>query len=334
VQGGVDLLKLIRIEWRAIFLIALLSGVGTGCGRRNVVSLPPCPDRTPAGSLDLWPGWDSTGAGVYYIHTARSTADSTCFAWRGVAGGEARFGKVSADARECEYSRDGRWVVYSYALELWLQELRQGGLVRQLTRGSFSCHWPRWDPSEKFIVYSRGFGYPELPDSASGLHVIEVESGADRAVMRTQTEPWVAVGGPAWSPDGGRFGFVSGDTSVDGRMRFVVVESGGGGGSTVGWIDGVPGRVSWMRDGTGWLFDSTPRGCEHAEAARCAWHLDWSGVIEMSRIQLGDNRVIGGFPFFLSPDEKLSAHVGLVDASGLIVLTNVETGEARPITNR
>ena len=314
-------------------VLVLIGLVVCGCASHGNPVIPrPCLESAPAPSVDLWPGWDESGSGVYYIHTGRTSSDSTCFAWVGLGGGQRRLGRVAPGAHECAYSPDGQTVVYGVGLELWSQGLGTTADARQLTIGGFGCHWPRWDPAGRTLAYSRVLHYAGLSDSTAGLRIMVVMSAADRALMKNGTTPWHARGPVAWSPDGSELAFVDADTIVDGRTRLVVVAQVGGVGRTVGWVDGVPGGIVWLADGGGWFYDSTPRGCENIESARRTWHMGPNGATEVAEPDLGDARVVNGFPFVVSPNQTISAHVGLDGAYGVIVVTERESGRLRILT--
>lgn len=292
----------------------------------------PCGNSGLLRSVDAWPGWSGDGGAVLYLHRPRHAEDSTYIAWVDTLGTWAPMVRVPEGGREHAYHPDGRSVMYGLGLELYRTDLMTGSTDR-LTNGGRGAHWPRWDPQGVRIAYSRVLRHAFDPDSTAGLRILNPLTGADRPLLRTGSRPWKARGPAAWSPSGNEIAFVDADTSFGGRTRFVIVDVESGSWKEIGWVDGVPGGIEWSRDGTGWIYDSTPRACPNDESERRTWMMTNDGRTFMSAVQLGDASVFNGYPFVLSSDGRLSAHVGNVGGVGVIVVTDVRTGRTRSLTS-
>lgn len=186
------------------------------------------------------------------------------------------------------------------------------------------------------LAYSRTLGSPFQPDSIYGLRVVDTFGGDERAVMRTDTRPWYAAGPATWSPDGTKLAFFDADSTVGGRFRLVVVEAAGGSGRTIGWIDGIPGRASWLPNEAGFVFDTTPSECPTNGGARRTYRIDAAtGLIAAEALELGDASVQFGYPFVLSGDGRYSVHAGasVGNQVGVIVVTELATGGRVEVTS-
>lgn len=149
--------------------------------------------------------------------------------------------------------------------------------------------------------------------------------------MRTFDRPWKARGPVAWTSGGAAIAFFDADTIANGLSRLVVVPMGGGAGRQVGWIEGVPGSVFELSNGT-WVYDSTPSQCPNDESERQTLTMYGGGTVEVATIQLGDPSVFNGYPFALSPDQRWSAHVGQYRGVGVVVVTELATGRSVALT--
>ena len=198
-------------------------------------------------------------------------------------------------------------------------------------RPSDGCHFPEWSPDGKWITYSRSIRDPWLADSLSGVRVVEIGPGADRALMRTATMPWFARGPVTWSPDGQELAMFVADS---GRTRLVVVPTTGGEGRTIGWVDGFPNRASWIPMKNAFFFDASAPGCAPGDGVG-SYRMDAaSGRVEPTAFALGDSRVQWGHPFVLSPSGDMSLHAGLGrEGVGVIVVTEVATGRTTQMTS-
>jgi len=317
---------------RAATCVACFAFMLVGCGSDRTVSPSRCSDALGAPTRDVWPGWASSGAAVYFIHHPRSGLDSNCVSIVDTAGFSVPIMRVPDGTQECAYRGDGTALVFNAGLELYFG-LYSTGAIRPLTAGGRGAHWPRWNPASSLICYSRVLRPAADPDSLAGVRILNPETGTDRAVMRSATRVWKARGPVAWSPSGDQLAFFDGDTISNGLSRLVVVDLDGRLGRTVGWAEGVPGGIAWAPAGDYWLFDTTPRDCPNAEAERRTFIMRSTGVVESVPHELGDSRVFAGYPFSMTAAGDRSAHVGLVGGIGLIVMTDAATGVTRALTS-
>jgi dipeptidyl aminopeptidase/acylaminoacyl peptidase len=222
-------------------------------------------------------------------------------------------------------------VVYNQGLELHALRL-DNGAAGQLTQGGNGCHWPQFDPTGRFIAYSRVLRDASAPDSTAGIRILDLVTGDDRALMRTATRPWHAVGVATWSPTGDSLAFFNADSLVAGMTRLVLVHVGGGDAVELGWTAGVPGGVAWSTPRTPFLFDTTPAACPVDESERATWAMHRNGLTERYSWELGDRAVFAGYPFAISPGGDWSVHTGQSGGVGVVMLTSTQTGENRVLT--
>lgn len=315
-------------------VVLLALGVAQGCGNRAQSPAAPamCANAVLTASRDIWPGWSGSGEWIYYRHGARGPSDSNCVAKVDTAGLVVRYMRVPDGAGEFAYRADEMGAVFAVGLELF-EATYANGAVRQLTVGGRGCHWPRIDGLGKFACYSRVLHPASEPDSTAGVRILNLQTGTDRALMRTATKPWAARGPVCWSPSSDRVAFFDADTLANGASRLVIVKLSGALELSIGWSVGVPGGIEWLSDGSGWLFDSTSNECPNDESARRTFVMRPTGEVQPQGVELGDSRVFNGYPFALSPDARWSAHVGLSSGAGVIVMTDVSSGTLRLLTN-
>ncbi len=307
--------------------------VGPSCSGRRVVAPGGCPQGVRVGAIDTWPSWGGTADRIYYVRRSRVAPESTWLAVVDLHGNSTLLAPLPYGVQELDCNPNTGMAVFGIGLELGYLNMENGD-TGLLTSGGQGAHWPQWSPQGTSVAYSRVLRYPSAPDSTAGVRILDLLSGADRALMRTSSRAWHSRGPIAWSPQGDSLAFVSADSLVDGRTPLVIVPLGGGAGMLIGWTDGVPGGIAWLKDGSGWLFDSTPRDCPVNESQRRTWAMRLDGVVVPFPWNLGDARVFNGYPFDLSADQSESVHVGLADGVGLICVTSLITGSTRVVTTR
>jgi len=148
----------------AVAVVVFLCGSALGCGKRDSgLGKPPmCANATFVGSVDVWPGWNPSGAVVYFLHHRRGPADSNCVAMVDTSGAWQPLLRVPDDAQELAYRGDGLGVVFGVGLELYYGNYSTGA-VRPLTRGGHGCHWPRWNPRGHSCATAGCFTMPAIP---------------------------------------------------------------------------------------------------------------------------------------------------------------------------
>lgn len=311
-------------------MVGMLVILGCGAGGRST-GPPVCAGADPVYSADTWPVWYEDDGQVLYKHNARSGLDSTYIAVCDTNGNLLRrVGRIDQQARELSVSEDGSDIIYGLGQELFAMSVSTG-LSRQITFGGRGCHWPEW--WGRRIAYTRLNRFPFEPDSLAGLRLLEVDTGRERAVMRTATLPWRPVGPVLWSTGGDSLLFFAGDSS-SGRMALMCVGVAGGEGRRVTYVDVVPGNLEWLSASVRIVFDARPPACatDHTSAVTYVCDLG-TGGIHRAPHQLGDARVQFGYPFDVVSGGHHAVSPGLGNASvGVIIMRDIATGRAKALT--
>jgi tricorn protease len=143
------------------------------------------PALSPDGRLLAYAGGDlQRGTGIYV---------------RQIGGGGAISLAAGRGTRWPRWSRDGAWIAYESAGEIYVISAL-GGASRRLTQGAF----PAWSQDGRRLVFIRG----------DTLFSLDLEASTPKA-LTTAFEP----SSPAWSPDGSRIAYVVGNENYrDGNV--------------------------------------------------------------------------------------------------------------------
>ena len=130
--------------------------------------------------------------------------------------------------------------------EIWLLD-RKSSVTRNLTQNPASDRLADWSPDGQEIVFMSD------RDGAVKLWVLQVDTGRTR-LLTDRALPWAghtaeAEGGPRWSPDGGRIGYLA--PTETGRAIWVVDPDGKNAHATA--IRGAS-SFSWYKDGQRVLY--------------------------------------------------------------------------------
>lgn len=100
-------------------------------------------------------------------------------------------------------SPDGKAVAYC-TRDLFVYE-RGTGLTRQVTSTNGNAYYPSWDPTSRYLAYSKPVRPSGTPDSLQGSFILDTVTGAER---------WLSVNRKPvfgtdlfWSPDGKRLAY-------------------------------------------------------------------------------------------------------------------------------
>jgi dipeptidyl aminopeptidase/acylaminoacyl peptidase len=107
--------------------------------------------------------------------------------------------------RDLSFSPDGTRLVGVSATQLAIIDVTTGDTTRPLyTESGVWC--PNWSPDGTKILYHRGPTQWDYPPDSSGIHILDLTTGEDRAVWAGSRR----LGGwpVRWSPDGHRIAFV------------------------------------------------------------------------------------------------------------------------------
>jgi len=171
-------------------------------------------DITPDGSRVLYRHRDSTDAlpgGVYLLEVSDTLRRTLVFPNTGFF------------ASDCRFSSDGSRIAYTRnALEdIYVRDLVTGNDT-QITSTNGNAVTPDWDPSGRYIVYSRVFHDQGTPDSTAGIHIVDTVTLTDIAFRHSGAVIFGVQ--PRWSPDSLKIAFYTNGipdhiitVSVDGR---------------------------------------------------------------------------------------------------------------------
>ena len=157
----------------------------------NLPALDWAYDMSPDGSRVLYRHRDSTGTlpgGVYQLEISDTLQTTSVFP------------NTSFFASDCRFSPDGLKVAYTrnFLEDIYIRNLMTGEDT-QITFTYGNAVTPDWDPSGRYIVYSRVFHDYNTPDSTAGIHVVDTETMADIAFRYSGGVVFGAS--PRWSPD-------------------------------------------------------------------------------------------------------------------------------------
>jgi len=96
------------------------------------------------------------------------------------------------------FSPDGTRVVFVRGGDLYVVDLESSQELRITFTGG-NAGAGDWDPSGRFIVYSRPFLPAGAPDSTAGIHIVDTVTLSDRSLRHDGHQAY--GGNPQWSPD-------------------------------------------------------------------------------------------------------------------------------------
>jgi dipeptidyl aminopeptidase/acylaminoacyl peptidase len=186
-------------------VIPLLMAAWVGCGdseRDPVVGIPPLNDGKAWVNLNL--PYDISPDNRLLAMSCLDLTDfcpDACLLMIPELTTRVVFGCDSVFASLFRFSPDGTKVAFvkDYTADIFVLNLETME-ERQITFTGGNAVYPDWDPTSRFIVYSRPVGRYGEPDSSSGLHIVDTETLLDRS-LRHGGEPTHGAN-PRWSPDG------------------------------------------------------------------------------------------------------------------------------------
>jgi len=243
------------------FAILLAFGVVTSCSGERVPLWPavpgqPCPicPGTPYIPLDLVFDVSADGAKVVYAHTgADSTPPGIYLLTTAPDSIPSLVSDFTLGDWGFRFAPDGHRLMFvsdrGGGVDLWVWD-DQTGILNQVTFTYGNASTGDWDPSGRYIIYSRPFLNAGAADTSGGLHIVDTQSLLDRPLLAQGTA--VYGGEPRWSPDSSRASFWYGTKMRDPSGKSIT----------------VPHIYSIGVDGAD-LRDLTPRSLEQSE------HMEW-----------------------------------------------------------
>jgi WD40 repeat protein len=198
----------LAFRWALAFALAALA-CGSDCVERNPIRPypQPCPPCISGIGLVVDYPLDISPDGQWVLYAHRGSQSypeaiySVSSSGAGVPDSVMPLAVFSLDPSGLRYSPDGGSLVLVRGplSDLWVRDLSSGTETR-ITFTNGNAADPDWDPTGRYVVYSRSFLSAGDPDSSGGLHVVDVQSLNDR-VLRYQGQVVFGVR-PRWSPDG------------------------------------------------------------------------------------------------------------------------------------
>jgi Tol biopolymer transport system component len=170
------------------------------------------------------PRWSPAGDAVYYFREEGDTTELVKLAVSGQAGGPTVLMSGLETGDHFTLSTDGSQLVYtrkqSYS-NLWLVEVpppasTAEGHEKLLTSGTLSYNYPTISPDGRWVAFTMGSA------TKSNIYKMGVDGG--QPVQLTSFSA-AMTWSPAWSPDGGRIGFIG---NQGGTAKVWVVSADGG----------------------------------------------------------------------------------------------------------
>lgn len=190
----------IRVLLAACYAIG--SVLSTGCDRVPPNAPPPTSgpiieggdwayDMSDDGGFVIYrhrPSQEGVG-GVYMLNLRNSSPPVLVFA-----------DSLPYFASDCRFSPDGTKIAYTrnFLEDIWVLNLADASQT-QVTFTGGNARNPDWDPSGRFVVYSRNSLPYGMPDSTAGIHIVDTEDLSDRS-FRVGGKPMFGDL-PRWSPD-------------------------------------------------------------------------------------------------------------------------------------
>lgn len=191
-------------------VLSLLTAVTiTACNKHPTAPLPSTPPSTY--SADASPAWSPDGALIAFHRCVASSIGPPGVYVVPAWGGRPRY-VAPGDGfwpTRLRFSPDGTRLVCVYGLQLYLIDVTTGTTTRLLYTEA-GADGPDWSPSGRYIVYSRVFYESGWPPESTGIHRLDLLTGADLAIPATPAtgSPIYAGALPCWSPDGRRIAFI------------------------------------------------------------------------------------------------------------------------------
>ncbi len=213
-----------RLHWSAGSLLALLAVVGSCSDDRlplkpQVTVQPdqPCPacDAGPPPILDVPYALSSGGDTLVYGHTGTDSLAEGIYLKDIAAGTPPQYlmpftsaDRADPDPYSLRFTADGARLAFVSARgggrDLWVMDV-SSRQVRQVTFTYGNCEYGDWDPSGRFLVYTKPFLPAGAPDTAAGLFLIDTETLEGRALAHGGHATY--GGEPRWSPDSSKVTF-------------------------------------------------------------------------------------------------------------------------------
>ncbi len=232
--------------------------------------------------------------------------------------------------RYLDWSPDGSRMAFIYFNELWTLNLADR-TSRQWTFSGYYPHEPSWSPDGRFIAFGYSSVPYNVPDTASGLHVLDTFDGTERAILHSDTLPTYG-GHPSWSGDGRTLVFSVAEAR---HSNLYTLRLDGTQHRRITNLTGYPANPQWAPDRGRIFFDFTPPPC-FPSADRTTWLVAPDGTaLARWPVNLGDPRVQLGFPFALSRDGQRVAFVGLdtTGTYGVIWMMRIDGSDRRQLSS-
>lgn len=313
---------------------------GRDCQRVVLPVVDPCVPTGPVIlAVDYSPTWSQDAARIAYVHVGDSagvyTVDTAGTNPRWILQGGA------AGATELSWSPDGSRIAMRYLGNIWTLDVATGGLRQWTDKADVFPHWPGWSPEGRYLTYSIIARPAGAPESAWGLHVIDTQDGAERALLH---DGYATLSGSrgAWSPDGRWIiAAVPLTETVYGTEKviyelFALSPVQGSAYHRLTALQGSARNPEWSPDGSLLFFDFIPPPCNQLESRRETWVMnsDGSGIRKWG-VNLSDPGVTRSFPFAISRVNGRCASVGLDSTGrhGVIVTQNLDGSGRRQVTS-
>jgi Tol biopolymer transport system component len=319
---------------RSFWLVVACVITVSGCSHQPTRPLR-CLPGALFSSLDVWPAWSPNGTVIAYLRAARTPSDSFAVYAVGLADTiSAKILGLEQDpyASDLSYSPGGTQLLLYYKLDIWTIDLQQVGL-RRWTSSPGRARWPTWSHDGRYILFCITSRAVSDPDTAAGLHLIDMTDGSIRAFVHGAGLATLTSGPAQFSPDGTQIVFPF--TVTAGRtFDLFMVNSDGSGYRRLTYVDGAALNPQWSSDGSRIFFDYTPAGCNPASAGnRTTWVLDTSGGNPRQwSVILGDPRVQFGFPCRFANLKVAFTGLDLTGTQGVVWIENIDGSGKRQLT--
>lgn len=163
---------------------------------------------------------------------------------------------------ELRFSPDGRKIAMilsdSSGTRVHVHDIASGA-DQAVSPGEFIASSPDWDPTGRYLVYDRPWLQPGAPDSAGGIHIVDLVTMEDRPLRHNGLMTY--GGRPRWSPDGAWIAFWYGtrlDANSPPSMAIHIYRVSPQGENYADLTTGFRSDhydPTWVRGGSGLLFE-------------------------------------------------------------------------------
>lgn len=194
--------------------------------------------------LDDSPGWSSDGEWIVFHRRIASSFGPPGLYLLRRSGGTPRFllpGNWAWPSAP-RFAPDGKTVAAYDGFQIVLVDVATGVPCFPVTASNGGMD-PDWSPDGSSLVYVRGGvpGYPPVDPESTGIHILDLQSGVDRAV---RTAGVVVYGRePRWSPDGSRLAYAQFDAT---GTKIVTVRPDGSDELILARSDDGVGNLQWL----------------------------------------------------------------------------------------